>query len=152
MNSHLATNTRVLDAWRLRLPLRPMWMQSSSVALALSGLMLAGCDLPGFGPDPKLAQRDAEARAIGSACRHALRGLEDCYALNARAGKAAVFAGWKDMDQYMRDNKIDGTPSLERSTQTAGDASVNEVASPASKTGGDTGARSSRSANRASQS
>ena len=28
-----------------------------------------------------------------------------------RASKAAVFAGWKDMDQYMRDNSIVGMPS-----------------------------------------
>ena len=23
-----------------------------------------------------------------------------------------VFAGWKEMDQYMRENKIEGTPSV----------------------------------------
>ncbi len=82
--------------------------------LALSGLvLLAGCDkIPGLGPDPRVAQRDAEAKAIGGACRHALRGLEDCYTLNPKATKAAVFAGWKDMDVYMRENKIEGTPSV----------------------------------------
>ena len=41
-------------------------------------LLLAGCEIPGLGPDPRIAQRDAEAKAIGGACRHALRGLEDC--------------------------------------------------------------------------
>jgi len=73
---------------------------------------LAGCDIPGLGPDPRVAQREAEAKAIGGACRHALRGLEDCFTLNPKASKAAVFAGWKDMDAYMRDNKIEGTPSV----------------------------------------
>ncbi|MCW5259218.1 hypothetical protein D5045_02630 [Verminephrobacter eiseniae] len=82
--------------------------------LALAGgLLLAGCDkIPGLGPDPRIAQRDEEARAIGGACRHALRGLEDCFTLNPKAAKASVFAGWKDMDGYMRENKIEGTPSV----------------------------------------
>lgn len=83
------------------------------LALLWAPVLLAGCDkIPGLAPDPRIAQREAEARAIGGACRHALRGLEDCYALNPRAPKALVFAGWKDMDAYMRENKIDGTPSL----------------------------------------
>ena len=94
-----------------------MYPQSPSTALrlmVLAGLLLlAGCDkIPGLGPDPRVAQRDAEAKAIGGACRHALRGLEDCYTLNPKASKASVFAGWKDMDAYMRENKIEGTPSV----------------------------------------
>lgn len=81
-------------------------------ACALLG-MLAGCDkIPGMGPDPRIAQREEEARAIGGACRHALRGLEDCFTLNPKASKAAVFAGWKDMDAYMRENKLEGTPAV----------------------------------------
>ena len=75
-------------------------------------LLLGGCDkIPGMGPDPRIA-RDDEAKAIGGACRHALRGIEDCYTLNPKAAKASVFAGWKDMDAYMRENKIEGTPSV----------------------------------------
>ncbi|AVP58148.1 hypothetical protein [Pulveribacter suum] len=89
---------------------------SRAVLRALSAtaalLVLAGCDIPGLGPDPRALQRDAEAKAIGGACRHALRGLEDCYTLNPKAQKAQVFAGWKDMDQYMRENKLEGTPSV----------------------------------------
>ena len=82
--------------------------------LALTSLvLLAGCDkIPGLGPDPRIAQREAEAQAIGGACRHALRGLEDCYTLNPKAAKAAVFAGWKEMDAYMRENKLEGAPSV----------------------------------------
>ena len=81
-------------------------------ACALLGA-LAGCDkIPGMGPDPRIAQREEEARAIGGACRHALRGLEDCFTLNPKAPKAAVFAGWKDMDAYMRENKLEGTPAV----------------------------------------
>jgi len=74
-------------------------------------LLLAGCDQLGLGPDPRIAQREADGRAIGAACRHAMRGIEDCYRMNERAPKPAVFEGWKEMDQYMRENKIEGTPS-----------------------------------------
>ena len=83
------------------------------LAATAVALLLSGCDkIPGLGPDPRIAQREAEAKAIGGACRHALRGLEDCYTLNPKAAKASVFAGWKDMDAYMRENKIEGTPSV----------------------------------------
>lgn len=71
-------------------------------------LLLAGCEIPGMGPDPKVAQREAEAKAIGSGCRHGLRSIEDCYSLNEEASKADIFTGWKEMDQYMRENKIEG--------------------------------------------
>ena len=75
-------------------------------------LLLAGCVIPGMGPDPRIALREAEAKAIGSACRHGLRSIEDCYSLNEQASKAAVFEGWKDMDGYMRENKIEGILSI----------------------------------------
>ena len=75
-------------------------------------LLLAGCEIPGVYPDPKVLAREADAKATGGACRHALRGIEDCYTLNPKAAKALVFQGWKDMDAYMRENKIEGTPSV----------------------------------------
>lgn len=91
---------------------RPRLAACLRAAFAAAALLaLAGCEIPGLGPDPRIAQREAEAKAIGGACRHALRGLEDCFTLNPKASKAMVFAGWKEMDQYMRENKIEGTPS-----------------------------------------
>ena len=71
-------------------------------------LLLAGCEIPGMGPDPKAVQREADAKAIGGACRLGLRSIEDCYILNEKASKADMFTGWKDMDLYMRENKIEG--------------------------------------------
>ncbi|MBC8058301.1 MAG: hypothetical protein H7Y61_17135, partial [Rhizobiales bacterium] len=63
--------------------------------------------------------RDADGRAIGGACRHAGRAIEDCYALNRKADRAAVFAGWRDMNDYMRENKIEEVaPTV--ATQVAG--------------------------------
>jgi hypothetical protein len=74
--------------------------------VAVAGL--SGCDMLGIESAEKLAaQRDAEGRAIGGACRHANRAIEDCYAMNKKADKAAVFAGWRDMNDYMRENKIE---------------------------------------------
>ncbi|KQR45734.1 hypothetical protein [Acidovorax sp. Leaf160] len=74
--------------------------------------LLAGCEIPGLGPDPRTVAKESEAKAVGGACRHAMRGLEDCFVLNPKAPKAQVFAGWKEMDGYMRENKIEGTPSV----------------------------------------
>lgn len=74
--------------------------------------LLAGCDMLGGAlgiesSEKVAAARDADGKAIGGACRHAGRAIEDCYTLNKRADKAAVFAGWRDMNDYMRENKID---------------------------------------------
>lgn len=92
---------------------KPSFAALRLLAACAFALLLAGCDkIPGLGPDPRVAQREEEAKAIGGACRHALRGLEDCYTLNPKAPKASVFAGWKDMDAYMRENKIEGAPSV----------------------------------------
>lgn len=72
-------------------------------------LLLGGCDLLGLETARSLAARkEAEARAIGSACRHAMRAIEDCYVLNPRFARASIHAGWRDMDEYMRENRIEG--------------------------------------------
>ena len=75
-------------------------------------VLLPGCDLEALLADPKMVQREGEGKAIGGACRYALRGIEDCYTLNPKALKTAMFAGWKEMDFYMRENKIDGQVSV----------------------------------------
>jgi hypothetical protein len=102
------------------------------VVLALTAPALLGaCDIPGLGPDPRIAQREEEAKAIGGACRYAMRGIEDCYANNPKASKAAIFAGWKDMDGYMRENKIDGIPA----NGSAAGSDAEEASAPASDAG-----------------
>ena len=78
---------------------------------SIVALMLVGCDLAALLADPRVAQREAEGKAIGGACRHALRSIEDCYINNSKAQKTAIFEGWKEMDQYMRENKIEGQAS-----------------------------------------
>ena len=64
---------------------------------------------------------------MGAGCRHAARSVEDCYALNRRAEKAAVFAGWREMNDYMRENKIDAVapaPSAVAEAATKPDAAA----------------------------
>ncbi len=73
-----------------------------------AALLLSGCDMLGLGPDPRIAQKEADAKAIGGACRHGLRSIEDCYTLNKGVTKAAIYAGWREMDEYMRENKLEG--------------------------------------------
>ena len=79
----------------------------SITASLLFASFLAGCDMMGDSAEKQAAAKEAEGRAIGSACRHAARAIEDCYAMNKKADKASVFAGWRDMNDYMRENKIE---------------------------------------------
>jgi len=77
---------------------------------------LSACEQLGIDDPAKVAAaKEAEGKAIGSACRHAMRAIEDCYVLNPKAQKAAVYAGWREMDEYMRENKLEGvTPVVPR--------------------------------------
>ena len=78
------------------------------LTLALAAVLLTGCEQLGIdSPEKIAASRVAEGKAIGGACRHAARAIEDCYTLNKKADKAAVFNGWREMNDYMRENKIE---------------------------------------------
>ncbi len=75
-------------------------------------LALAGCDqvnqkLGLEDPAQKEARTEAEAKAVGSACRHSGRAIEDCYAIYSWLPKAGIYAGWREMDEYMRQNQIE---------------------------------------------
>ena len=90
----------------MKRPPRPL------IPLMLVVLLLAGCDMLGVETVPQVnARKEAEGKAIGSACRHAVRSIEDCFKSNPKAPKASVFAGWKEMDVYMRENQVVGMPS-----------------------------------------
>lgn len=107
------------------------------IALVVAGSLLAGCDMVGGAlgiesPEKVAAARDAEGKAIGGACRNAARAIEDCFALNKKADKAAVFAGWREMNDYMRENKIEAVaPQVGAATETAAKAVRNEPAEAA---------------------
>ena len=92
-------------------------MRIRSFLLVLLLPLLTACDLfyelleiPN--PQREAAERDAEGRAIGSACRHSGRSLEDCFILNPDAEKAAIFLGWREMNDYMLMNEMDVVPSV----------------------------------------
>jgi hypothetical protein len=77
--------------------------------------LLAGCemlydllDIPD--PQARAAAAEAEGRAIGGGCRHSGRALEDCYSMNPQASKAAIFAGWRQMNDYMIENNLQEVP------------------------------------------
>ncbi|MDP2821093.1 MAG: hypothetical protein Q8O52_00215 [Sulfuritalea sp.] len=81
---------------------------SYGLILILLTPLLASCEQLGLeNPAAEQARVEAEGKAIGSGCRQTGRALEDCYDINRRAPKAAIFTGWRDMDAYMRENKIE---------------------------------------------
>jgi len=106
-----------------------------SVLLTAALATLAGCDMLGIESASQIAARkEAEGRAIGGACRHAGRAIEECYSINRRADKAAIFAGWREMNDYMRENKIEAVPpQVAGGPARAGDAGArrDEAAAPA---------------------
>jgi hypothetical protein len=89
-----------------------------SLTLICLGSFLAGCDqienrLGLEDPAKKAARLEAEGKAVGGACRQSGRAIEDCYAIYVWVPKEAVFAGWREMDEYMRENNLDTvTPVL----------------------------------------
>ena len=89
-------------------------MRRTAFVLALvlpTTIAVSGCDMLGIESAEKIAaSREADGKAIGSACRHAGRAIEDCFAIYKKADRAAVFAGWRDMNDYMRENKIEPVP------------------------------------------
>jgi hypothetical protein len=88
--------------------------------LTLATVSLTGCDQLGIESAAVVAARkEAEGKAIGAGCRHAARSVEQCYANNRRVDKAAVFAGWKEMNDYMRENNIEAVPAPAETTVAA---------------------------------
>lgn len=82
----------------------------------LTFLLLSGCDQLGIDtPATIQARAEQEGKAVGTACRHAMRAIEDCYAMNAKTPKSAIATGWREMDEYMRENNIAGVaPELNK--------------------------------------
>ena len=81
--------------------------------LAFTALLaLSGCDqvsqkLGLEDPTKKEARLEPEAKAVGSACRQSGRAIEDCYSIYGWLPKAGIYAGWREMDEYMRENKLE---------------------------------------------
>ena len=104
----------------------------------LALVTLTGCEMLGVeAPEKVAAVREADGKAVGGACRHAARALEDCYAMNRKVDRAAIFGGRRDMNDYMRENKIEpvapqGVASSLAAAKPAADAvPIDAVAAPA---------------------
>lgn len=94
---------------------------ASLPALLLLGALwtgLSGCDIvqQKLGiedPVAKNSRAESEGKAVGGACRQSGRAIEDCYSIYSWLPKAPIYEGWRDMDVYMRENKLDTvTPQL----------------------------------------
>lgn len=81
--------------------------------LLLISFLLAGCDVVkdrmGIKDPVKV---EAEAKAIGASCRLSGRGLEDCYNLNPASPRAPIYAGWREMNEYMAERKMEAQPPV----------------------------------------
>ena len=65
-------------------------------------LLMSGCNWIG---NVSGLNRDAN-KAIGAGCRQSGRSLETCYLKNPDADRAQVYAGWKEMNEYMAKNNL----------------------------------------------
>ena len=78
----------------------------------LFAFSLPGCDMIQQkmsleNPAAKAAKHEADGKAVGGACRQSGRAIEDCYSIYSWLPRAAIYDGWRDMDAYMRDNKLE---------------------------------------------
>jgi hypothetical protein len=113
-----------------------------ALVMSVLCLLAAGCDQLGIESASAIAARkEADGKAIGGACRHAARAIEDCYTLNRRADRAAVYAGWREMNEYMRENKLEPVvPQIQPETNVAAaKPTEGEAAEEAPKSGDKTG-------------
>lgn len=80
------------------------------LALGLTGCDQISSKMGLEDPAKKEARLDEEGKAVGGGCRHSGRAIEDCYAIYSWLPKESIFMGWRDMDEYMRENKIETVP------------------------------------------
>ena len=99
------------------MPDTPSRLFCCAVLVAALAGSLSGCDIvqQQLGIEDqnlKAARNDADGKAVGGACRQSGRAIEDCYAIYSWLPKSSIYEGWRDMDAYMRENKLEGTPSV----------------------------------------
>ena len=101
-----------MSAMRLPFPLHTPAPGTSLVrALALASVIgLGACDSvqQQLGIESQAAKTaQADGKAVGGACRQSGRAIEDCYSIYSWLPRAAVYDGWREMDGYMRENKLE---------------------------------------------
>lgn len=107
--------------------------RSTTLVFVTALLGLGACDQLGIeSAAVQSARREADGKAIGAGCRQAARSVELCFELNKRADRAAVFAGWREMNDYMRENQLEAMPAQAPLVAADAGEAVNE-APPADK-------------------
>lgn len=90
------------------------FLSNCARAVLIVGIALgaSGCEYVGgmFAPKPLEEQRE-EGLALGAGCRQAGQSLEDCYTRNPNSLKAGIYAGWKEMHEYMAAMNLDTAKS-----------------------------------------
>lgn len=104
-------------------------LRAARLLLLLAPAWLAGCDQLGIeSASDMAARRAAEGNAIGAGCRYSGRPIEECFDLNRRADKAAILAGWREMNDYMAENKME---SVRPGAEPGPDLAAQAAATPA---------------------
>ena len=87
-------------------------------------LWLAGCDMLGIeSASAVAARREADGKAVGAGCRHVgARRSSSATRSTGASTSAAIFAGWREMNDYMRENKMDAMPPQPDTEMAAADA------------------------------
>lgn len=83
------------------------YILAATAVIALNACDQIGQKLGLEDPAKKEARMEPEAKAVGSACRQSGRAIEDCYSIYGWLPKAGIYAGWREMDEYMRENKLE---------------------------------------------
>ncbi len=85
--------------------------RSSLAFWLILAILISGCDALGLpNPAQQAEQAEADAKAVGASCRHSGRALEDCFTLYPSQARAPVYAGWKEMHDYMAAGNIAVVP------------------------------------------
>jgi len=88
--------------------------------------VLAGCN---WVNNVSGLSKDAH-KALGAACRQTGRSLEECFKRNPDADTAAIYAGWREMNEYMSKNKLDTMPPPEDEHKHADSSAAGSSAVP----------------------
>lgn len=73
-------------------------------------------------------------KALGAACRQTGRSLEECFRRNPDADTAAIYSGWREMNEYMTKNKLE---TMEPPTDSGGGHADSSTPRPAASTPAD---------------
>lgn len=105
-----------LAGWHRYIHNKKMSHPRFSILLLASLLALSGCDmLPN--PQAEAAKQEGEAAAVGTGCRQSGRSIEQCLERNETLSpKSGLVKGWREMDDYMRTNKIEIQKPVEKKT------------------------------------